>query len=464
MQRTSVVGKKIFKNGLFIFKKNGKVNIMPKVFFQMNPFLTRRLMATGTQKKPGAIGQRNKVSKYYKESISVDINERKFERGVIENLPWVVTQKVSKELKITEIFEEIISEGKLIEEKDKTENLKKLVDALNTAFEKSFGSSPVGLMKKFIFYSMIKDPSKLGELIFNIISVKNSFSGYYNLMNRDLRTKSKGIKTGDDEHSDHGIAVSDVGLKLIIQTLQDKLPSLDEFEEIYKALNDKSNRRAIPSSVHKIISKLESHELDSESKQMLSIEEKLKKITDEDRNKLNSYLKKFKKDFGKVQEEYCENFISKLSTSKSEFVQKFSENFKDFYINHVLYKVQKGGGFDSEEETILVFLLHLLKDQQSINENNESFEVNKNNANEDELIAMAYNKLHDIKKLMDVFFEVAKDIYKSASKDTDKEIIKRYNKYLEFKSEKPIIKESGISREKVELRGGKTRKVYRRRV
>lgn len=459
MQRTSVLGKKLLRNGLVIFKKEGKVNIVPKFLFQSNPFLTRRLMTTGTLKKPGANSQKKKMPKEYKNAISVVIDETRFSKELLQNLPWLVTQSVSKELKITEIFEEITSEGKLIEEKDKTENLKKLVDALNNAFEKSFGTSTMGIMKKFMFYSMIKDPSKLGELIYNIISVKNSFSGYYNLMNRDLRTKSKGIKTGDDEHSDHGIAVSDVGLKLIIQTLQDQLPSLEEFEEIYKALNDKSNRRAIPSGVHKIISKLESHELDSEQKRMVSIEEKLKKLTDEDREKLNTYLKKFKKNFGKLQEEYCENFISKLSGSKSGFVKTFAVNFNDFYINHVLYKVQKGGGFNSEEETILVFLLHLLNDQPTIDKTNENVENNTRNENEHEQVVRAYNKLYEIKKLMNGFFDVAKDIYKSSSNDTNEDILKRYDNYIEFKFEKG----TEPSRPTIELKGGKTRKVYRRR-
>ena len=464
MQRTSVTAKKILNSGLMILKKNGKVSILPKAFFQINPFHTRRFMATGRAAKPGTTLRKNKKNAQ---------SEALFSTKTKEITPWGVTEVVSKQIGISEVFERITYEGKLIPKRERLDNLQKCVDSLNNKFNEIFGLTPAGLMRRLGFSIVIKDPSKLGELIFNIISIKNSFSGHYNLMNGVLRKKSKGIKTGEDEQSDHGIAVSDVGLKLIIQTLRYNMPTLEEFEEIYEALNDKSNRRAVPNDVHDIITGLEAHKLNTEGKRMLSIEEKLETLSSTDRKTLNKYLKKGNKNFGTVQEEYCTNFVSKLSSSQSEFVRNFSDNFNDFYINHVLYKVQRGGGFDSEEQNLLVLLLYLLKDHEP-NTNNTTSE---SNSNEDDHvdISNAYNELLYIKNLMTGFFKTAKDIYHSASKDTDEEILDRYDKYLEYKykTNKPArvsfskllknVYDMDSEKDLIEMKGGRTRKQNRRR-
>lgn len=456
-----------------ILKKNGKVSIVPKAFAQMNPFFTKRFMATGTAVTPGTTLRKNKKGKVNKNTLSMVAPKATFTTKILEILPWVVTEQVAKELDITEVFQEIKSEGKLTE-RDRVENLKKCVDSLTNAFEKKFGTTPNGLMSYFVFTLLIKDPSKLGELIFNIIGMKNSFAGHYNLMNVDLRNKSKGIKTGKDEQSDHGVAVSDVGLKLIIQTIRDRLPTLDEFDEIYRALNDKSNKRAVPNDVHEVITGLEAHVLDTNGKRMLSMEEKINNLDATKRKKLNKYLKKINKNFGIVQEEYCENFVSKLSSSQSSFVKSFAENFKDFYINHVLYNTQKGGGgFDSKEQNLLIFLLTLLKDEPDRNKNTLENSNNDMNENDDINISMAYNRLKSIKNLMDGLMKSAKEIYEAAAKDTDKDILDRYNTYLEYDVEKaPIVPmrqllksvyDMDSKKDFVEMKGGQTRKLNRRR-
>jgi len=298
------------------------------------------------------------------------------------------------------------------------------VEILQKDIEQANGIHIFSLFKRWQFWREIRDPQKMMELTAYIVSARSKLGGMWHDFEKELRKSLKfNINKGNER--DHRINIADVALKIIIQSLRYSLPNIDELKVIIDEVNKREYIREIPKATHKVVSEVETHIVIEEkigvgvgneilipTTRVLSMTELYEALSKEDKKLLDALSTEERTNFLDEQRHYCNKFVNELGKRKTEFLIRFADNFKDFYLNHRIGKAVQSGGavtFTNSEEKLFLLLVELLGTNVDLEETTPK----DNNENIDKSAKAAYKTLKEIKILMNNLFKNVRNVYQS---------------------------------------------------
>ena len=304
---------------------------------------------------------------------------------------------------------------KKIAELNRLNAIMKVRNAAISNLEASLGIGFFSLFKKYTFYKELQDPRKINQLASYLFIAKGKMGGLWNSFEINLRKKIR-IRKEEGEQADHVVSIADVSLKLLIHVLRNGMPTREEFDVIYENLNSLSNIRKIPGTLHGVITDIGRHALTDDKHRMITMEEAIQTLPAENKIILEGYLHKEGKTFSEIQNQYCNTFTDELKKRRTSFLVSFAENFKDFYINHRVKNVQRGGGakFTQSEEKLLILILQLLGPTVDA-QNDTPIESTKEETSKKEKtrINSAYDNLNAMKNVITSLFKNVRKLYES---------------------------------------------------
>lgn len=330
------------------------------------------------------------------------------------------------------------------------------VEILQKDIEVANGIHIFSLFKRWQFWREIRDPQKTMELTGYIVSARGKLGGMWHDFEKELRKSLKfNIDKGNER--DHRINIADVALKIIIQSLRYTLPNIDELKVIIDEVNKREYIREIPKATHKVVSDVEAHIVVEEtfkvgegnevlipSSRVVSMTELYEALSKENKKLLDDLSTEERTNFLDEQRHYCNKFVNELEKRKTEFLTRFADNFKDFYLNHRIAKpVQSGGAaeFTDTEERLFLLLVELLGTNVDLEEN----ATREKNENIDKSAKAAHKTLKEIKIVVNDLFKNVRNVYQS--QNSTQSTIRMNDTNLSYPTHK--------------LRGGKTYKKRR---
>jgi hypothetical protein len=298
------------------------------------------------------------------------------------------------------------------------------VEILQKDIEQANGIHIFSLFKRWQFWREIRDQQKMMELTAYIVSARSKLGGMWHDFEKELRKSLKfNINKGNER--DHRINIADVALKIIIQSLRYNLPNIDELKVIIDEVNKREYIREIPNATHRVVSEVETHIVIEErfgegegnevlipSTRVRSMTELYEALSKEDKKLLDNLSTEERTNFLDEQRHYCNKFVNELGKRKTDFLIRFADNFKDFYLNHRIAKpVQSGGAatFTDSEEKLFLLLVELLGTNVDLEETTPK----GNNENIDTNAKAAHKTLKEIKILMNNLFKNVRNVYQS---------------------------------------------------
>jgi hypothetical protein len=304
---------------------------------------------------------------------------------------------------------------KKIAELNRLNAIRKVKNAAISDLELSLGIGFFSLFKKYTFYKELQDPTKINQLATYLIVAKGKMGGLWNSFETNLRKKIR-VKKEEGDQADHVVSIADVSLKLLIHVLQNGMPTREEFDVIYENLNSLRNIRKIPDTLHEVITDIGRHTLTGDKRRMITMEEAIQTLPSEKKSILEVYLRKEGKTFSQIQNEYCNSFTDELKKRKTPFLVSFAENFKDFYLNHRIGNVQRGGGatFTQSEQKLLVVILELLGPAVDAQNDTPTASTKEESSKEEKTkINAAYDNLNAMKNVIASLFKNVRKLYES---------------------------------------------------
>jgi hypothetical protein len=304
---------------------------------------------------------------------------------------------------------------KRITEKNNLAAMREAKEAMEAEFQRSQGFSISSLFSKFNFWVELQDPQKIGKVAALFTNAKGKMGGLWSPFSLGMRKKSFSIPKTPGQHWDHGAPVEDVSLKFMIHSMRYGMPTKEYFKTIWNALNANSNIRVVDPEIHHIFNILDKHTVTKDGKRLITVQEKLEGLNVDQKEMLKSYLKTIGKNIGEIQVEYCNQFTDSLLRTEVKYLVDYADNYKDFYINHRLFHIQRGGAkFDAKEQIIFELLLKLIGTTPSVNA--EPLEQNKSYSDiqDKEDIDQAYDALKEMVHTMNHLFKSVKKVYEPA--------------------------------------------------
>jgi hypothetical protein len=299
-----------------------------------------------------------------------------------------------------------------IAERNTLATLRDAKEALDNHFKSTYGFSIQSIFHRLQFGRELKDPTKTSWVAALFTNAKMKMGGLWGEYSIGMRKKRFSIPKLPGQHWDHGVPVEDVSLKLMIHSMRHGLPTKEFFKQIWYALNADENIRVLDEDVHKIFNELDKHIVADGGNRLISLQEKIQLLNVNDKKKLIEYLRPLGKSIGEVQTDYCIKFTDRLLQTEVRYLVDFANDFKDFYLNHRLIHIQRGGAakFDTKEEILMEVLLKLIGISGLVN---TVANENKTIIEDTSDMEAAYKNLKEMVHTMNTFFKEAKHIYES---------------------------------------------------
>jgi hypothetical protein len=332
----------------------------------------------------------------------------RFATGFVPAVKYMSTEKPGA----LNIAAQSLKGRRTIAERNTLATLREAKEALDNHFKTTYGFSIQSIFHRLQFGRDLKDPTKTAWVAAIFTNAKGKMGGLWGDYSIGMRKKNFSIPKLSGQHWDHGVPVEDVSLKLMIHSMRHGLPTKEIFKQIWYALNANENIRVLDEDVHTIFNEIDKHKVAEGGNRLISIQEKILSLNANDKKKLIEYLIPLGKNIGEVQTDYCNKFTDRLLRTEVGYLVDFANDFKDFYLNHRLIHIQRGGAakFDTKEEILMEILLKMIGSSELMNTVANENRTIIENTNDMEV---AYKNLKEMVHTMNTFFKEAKRIYES---------------------------------------------------